>query len=172
MLKLLIFVCFLITLSSIGFAQFPDTIRHGDTIRITYRRSGYGKPDSLPKPGDIAIQFLAGEAAFNATFFIIAGNSFSNPQYSQFNGPGALALLASVITPPLAISLVSNALNLRPGSLLASLGGAFVGLIPIGFLLYPIGHPPTFGTLNLAIGIPIVALAELAYDLTIPTQSW
>jgi hypothetical protein len=165
------FICLLALVPDVTSAQFRDTTSRGDTIHITYGSQPGNAPDSMPKGRDVAIQFLAGEAAFNATFFIIAGNSFTHPSNpnSAFNGQAGLAIFAPVVTVPLAIALASNILQLRSGSWPLSMVGAFFGLFPIGFLLYPVGHA-SFAVVNLAFGIPIIAVAELVYDLTIPAR--
>ncbi|MDP4199969.1 MAG: hypothetical protein Q8922_08235 [Bacteroidota bacterium] len=152
-------------------AQVADTTLHRSNLadsvaRASFQDSVFGvrKNDSVLHVGDIALQFLAGEAAFNITSFSLWGNDYY--RISSDNKLGSLGIMASQLTVPLAIYFTSELLDLKEGSLLGSIGGAVGGALLVSIPMLLLVRPPTYLSTYLIVSLPIITIAQLVYDLT------
>ncbi len=133
---------------------------------MPHEDSIFGKDGSIPHAGDIGLQFLAGEAAFNITSFSLWGNDLYKP--SSDNELGVIGLLASTMTVPLAIYFSSELLGLNDGSMVYSIAGAAFGLLVASPALLLSGIiPKTYLGAYLGFSLPIIAFAQLLYDFSI-----
>ena len=148
-------------LSTVSSAQLRDTIDHGrDTAT-----SGVHALRPLPTPTDIALQFLAGEAAFNATSFALWGNNLYSGSTQPAFGAG-LGILASMITVPLVIYFTSDLIGLHAGSWPLAAAAAFTGFFVVNLSAPPNTRNHSYLTRYLFTSLPIVLFAQLVYDLT------
>ncbi len=131
------------------------------------RDSVAAKKDSMPHLGDMAYQFLAGEVAFNITSFTLWGNDLYTASRSD-NGLGIVGIMASFVTVPLTIDLTSELLGLKNGSVGASVASAFGSVFLVTFPLLLVDRPPTYLKNYLFLSLPIITVAQLVYDLTMP----
>ncbi len=167
LLKILILICSLEIIPRIGCSQFRDSISHSPLVPKTFSSDsviGVDKRDSLPHLGDMALQFLAGEAAFNVTFFSLWGNDIFRQNGDALN-PAVVGIFASWITTPLVIHYVSNLLHLKSGSWGFGILGAALGTLA-GIGIFDRGNP-TNTKIYLGLSLGIVTFAELFYDFTI-----
>jgi len=158
------FGCFLTCKSQLCFAQFRDTISFKDTTHslssIDYALS---KKDSSLQIGDVALQFLAAEAAFNITSFSLFGDSF----YRGLGGfGGGIGIFLSYFTVPLAIHFTTKLLQLKTGSWgWAAVGACGTSLLAGGLFLL---NSKMYITRYISVSLPIISFSILIYDLTIP----
>jgi hypothetical protein len=153
-----------------GYAQRDSLSRVDTAHKMSFEDSIFGRGDSALSTGDMAMQFLAGEAAFNTTFFSLFGNSLLNGQNGQVTFQAGLGVLVSMATVPLAIHFTSELLGLKNGSLGGSMLGAFGGFFLVSVPLLLAVRPPTYLKGYLIISLPIITFAQLVYDLTMPAS--
>ncbi|HET6401084.1 MAG TPA: hypothetical protein VFH95_06750 [Candidatus Kapabacteria bacterium] len=126
--------------------------------------SSFVQPDSSLHVEDIAWQFLAGEVAFNSTFFVLAGPNVLRP--SAVVGPFMLGLLGAWVATPLAIHYTTTTLlHLKSGDWGFSILGAVLGSLA-GIPLSDWGKPSQLKE-YLGLSLGIITFAELFYDFTI-----
>ena len=170
-LILTIFVTTSMGVASAGYAQFrnqsSDRVQDFTRVDSLHENSIYAKTDSLPNAGDIGLQFLAGEIAFNATSFALWADDLYRGRTDQ-NMLAGMGVFVSMFTVPIAIDLTTELLHLKTGSTgwaeFGAFGSFFLVTIPV---LATIHHPITYLDAYLGFSLPLIGTAQLVYDLTI-----
>lgn len=144
------------------FGQFRETTSR-DTL--THPDTSLSSKFSKTQFSDIALQFLVGEVAFNATTFSLWGNDLYKP--SSDNYFGVIGIVASWFIVPLSMYLTSSALNLNTNFNSVDWGAAGA---TIGFILATVTHiqPVTYLSSYLSISLGIVLGSLIGYDLSAP----
>ena len=147
-------------------AQFRDTISQQPT-----REDSIFENAGLPRPNafDLGVQFIAAEAAFNATFFAFNGNGLITGKGVGQEGLslGAIGLFVSSFTTPLAISLATNELDVRSGSYWSGLMGGLYGFCFGPAISARLNKSSTYFSQYLGYSLPIVVLAIVGYNLPV-----
>lgn len=168
---LIILFATIMVMSDAGYAQFrnqnnissqvsanADSVRGDSIFRKTY---------ATLNAGAIGWQFLAGEVAFNVTSFALwADDLYRGSTGNELDGFG---ILASMVTVPLAIHFTSQLLHLKTGLVPAAMLGAFLAFFLITLpILATLHHPISYLTSYLGVSLPLIGIAQLVYDLTLP----
>ena len=121
--------------------------------------------DSSLKMWHYGAQFIAGEVAFNATFFALGGNSLLGTQHQAGLGAGSIGILSSWVATPLAIHFLTEALHIKTGSWGFGILGAVLGTFA-GITIFDSGTPSSIKR-YLVFSLGIVTFSELFYDFAI-----
>jgi hypothetical protein len=137
-----------------------------DSLSLSSEDSIIGDAGLRAKPTavDLSLQFIAGEVAFNPTFYSLWGNRLLTGNGNL----GAIGLLVSTFTTPLLIHFTTGELNLKQGSLPISIISAIVGVYGVSIFALDnrvFGPNPTYLIKYFTLSLPMIAFAIVGYDL-------